>query len=250
MAMKAMIFAAGLGTRLRPLTDSKPKAIVELCGVPMLERVILKLKDAGIEEFIINVHHFAGQIKDFLESKRNFGVSIHISDESDKLLDTGGGILKARKWLDGKEPFIVHNADIYTDFDINEMVKEHDESEADVTLLVSERETSRYLIFNGCGRMTGWENVKTGEKRSPYGALDESDCYPLAFGGIHIINPSIFPYLEEYSGNNDKFSITPFYTDYCAWLDIRGFKPSNAYNWVDIGRIESLRIAENIVAGL
>lgn len=250
MAMKAMIFAAGLGTRLRPLTDRKPKALVDLGGIPMLERVILKLKDAGVNEFVINVHHYAEQIRSFLESKHNFDVTIHISDESDKLLDTGGGILKAREWLDGNEPFIVHNADIYTDFDISEMIRAHNVGNSDVTLLVSERETSRYLIFNGHGRMTGWKNIKTSEIRSPYGILDKTDSYLRAFGGVHIISPTIFPYLKEYSGCDDKFSITLFYTDYCSQLNICGFTPSKAYNWVDIGRIESLRIAENIVAGL
>lgn len=246
--MKAMIFAAGLGTRLRPLTDSKPKALVELGGVAMLERVIIKLKNAGITEFVINVHHFSWQIMDFLKTNNNFGVTIHISDESGQLLDTGGGILKAREWLDDNSPFIVHNADIYTDFPINEMMKAHIDRNADVTLLVSERVTSRYLLFDKNGRMTGWKNMTTGEIRSPHDLSEESDWHQLAFGGVHILNPSVFPLLKMYAVDSDKFSITPFYVDYCEKLDIRGFQPSNEYNWVDIGRIESLRIAESIVA--
>ncbi len=250
MAMKAMIFAAGLGTRLRPLTDYTPKALVKLGGIPMIERVILKLKDAGVSEMVVNVHHFASQVTDFLEMNGNFGIMIHISDESDKLLDTGGGILQARRWLDGSEPFIVHNADIYTDFDISAMAAVHSESGADVTLLVAHRDTSRYLLFDSGLRMKGWKNVRTGEVRSPFGALPGSGLRPLAFGGVHIVNPAIFPLLEKYAADDDKFSITPFYTDSCSQLDIRGYIPAGSYNWVDIGRIESLKAAESIVAGL
>ena len=156
-----MIFAAGLGTRLRPLTDNKPKALVEVAGKPMLERVILRLKRSGVDEIVVNVHHFGQQIIDFLYANDNFGVTIHVSDEREELLDTGGGILKARKWLDGGEPVIVHNADILTDFDLDEMMCQHVASEAVATLLVAERDTARYFVFNDAMRLQGWTNIKT-----------------------------------------------------------------------------------------
>ena len=146
--MKAMIFAAGLGTRLRPLTDHMPKALVPVAGKPMLERVILRLKEAGFNEIMVNIHHFGEQIIDFLRAHDNFGTEIHISDERGMLLDTGGGIKKARPFLDGQEPFLVHNADILTDIDLAGLYRHHLESDAESTLLVSERKTSRYLLFD------------------------------------------------------------------------------------------------------
>lgn len=145
--MKAMIFAAGLGTRLRPLTDHMPKALVPVAGKPMLERVILRLKEAGFNEITVNIHHFGEQIIDFLRTHDNFGTEIHISDERGMLLDTGGGIKKARPFLDGQEPFLVHNADILTDIDLAGLYRHHLESDAESTLLVSERKTSRYLLL-------------------------------------------------------------------------------------------------------
>ena len=145
--MKALVFAAGLGTRLRPLTDHKPKALVELCGVTMLERVITNIKNCGITDVVVNVHHFGDQIIDFLKNKDNFGINITISDERDLLLDTGGGILKARHLLEGDEAFLVHNADILTDLNLAEMIAYHKANGADVTLLAKQRSTQRYLVF-------------------------------------------------------------------------------------------------------
>ena len=142
-----MIFAAGLGTRLRPLTDNMPKALVSVAGKTMLERVILKLKDAGFHDITINIHHFGSQIIDFLRANQNFGVDIHISDERGELLDTGGGIKKARLLLESNEPFLIHNADILTDLDLNAFYHHHLESDADATLLTNHRKTSRYLLM-------------------------------------------------------------------------------------------------------
>ena len=161
--MKAMIFAAGLGTRLRPLTDHMPKALVPVAGKPMLERVILRLKEAGFNEITVNIHHFGEQIIDFLRAHDNFGTEIHISDERGMLLDTGGGIKKARPFLDGQEPFLVHNADILTDIDLAGLYRHHLESDAESTLLVSERKTSRYLLFDDDYHLHGWINKSTGE---------------------------------------------------------------------------------------
>lgn len=242
--MKAMIFAAGLGTRLRPLTDNKPKALVEVGGVPMLERVILRLKQSGIGEMVINVHHFGQQIVDFVRSNNDFGVKIHISDERDLLLDTGGGILKARQWLDGDEPVIIHNADILTDFDLSSMLTQHRIAEADATLLVAERDTARYFVFDKSMRLRGWTNVKTGDVK-PLALTFTGDDVLRAFGGVHIVSHKVFESLESYS-DNPKFSITSFYIDKCRELNIGGYTPRESYQWHDIGKLESLKIAETM----
>lgn len=241
--MKALIFAAGLGTRLKPFTLQHPKALVPVCGKPMLRRVIEKLLDAGISEIVVNVHHFATQIIEYLDENNNFGANIHISDESARLLDTGGGILKARRWLDDG-PFIVHNADILTDFPISEMIAAHTGSGADATLLVKRRQTSRYLLFDCRNRMRGWENITTSEVRPSGLIVDNLDRF--AFGGVHILNPSVFPILERYSSRTGEevFSVTPFYVSSCGQLDIRGYAPSKPYSWHDVGNAESLAEAE------
>lgn len=243
--MKGMIFAAGLGARLRPLTDNCPKALVSVGGIPMLERVIKKMIAAGITEIVVNVHHFAEKIKAFLKDNDDFGILIHVSDESDLLLDTGGGILNAKKWLIGDEPFVVHNADILTDFNLEEMISAHQKNNADVTLLVDKRVTSRYLLFDS-GKMVGWKNEKTGDIRSPWNLADRVDVVPLAFGGVHVISPNVFGFLEI--SPEKVFSITPFYISYCDRLNIQGFTPEGPYNWVDIGRLDSLERAESIVS--
>lgn len=239
--MKALVFAAGLGTRLRPLTDTKPKALVEVDGVAMLERVILKLKSAGIDSVIVNVHHFADKIIDFLKEKDNFGLEIVVSDERDMLLETGGGILKARPLLDGDEPFVVHNADILTDFDLRKMIDFHVAEGNDVTLLVDDRNSSRRLLFDGSMGMRGWKNMTTGET-IPQG-IDDASLMPLAFGGVHVINPQpFFSRLVEYA-TEPKFSITPFYSQNCGALKIGGYRPLEKYGWFDIGSIEQLNRA-------
>ena len=154
--MKAMIFAAGLGTRLKPLTDHMPKALVPVAGKPMLEHVIEKLKASGFNEIVINVHHFGNQIIDFLKEKDNFGIQIWISDETEELLDTGGGIKKAAHFFD--EPFLVHNADILSNVNLKDLYEFHQASKNDATLLVSPRKTVRYLLFNEENRLCGWVN--------------------------------------------------------------------------------------------
>ena len=157
--MKAMIFAAGLGTRLKPLTDHMPKALVPVAGKPMLEHVIEKLKATGFDEIVINVHHFAQQIIDFLKANNNFGIKIWISDETEELLDTGGGIKKTAHFFD--EPFLVHNADILSNVDLKALYDYHLTSGNDATLLVSSRKTVRYLLFDDANRLCGWINKET-----------------------------------------------------------------------------------------
>lgn len=241
--MKAMIFAAGLGTRLRPLTDNMPKAMVLVAGKPMLQRVIENLSQYGFHDIVINIHHFGEQIIDFLEANNNFGENIIISDERKCLLDTGGGILAARQWLDDGEPFIVHNADILSTLDLNTMYKHHCNSNADATLLVKSRKTERYLLFDDNNQLQGWINKKTGETRPNGFSILEQNFQEFAFGGIHIISPSIFDALEKYS-TEPKFSITPFYIDKCKELTIQGYNPSD-YDWFDIGKPETLTLANN-----
>lgn len=244
--MKAMIFAAGLGTRLRPLTNDRPKALVEIGGKTMLERVIIKLAKAGVDDITINIHHFGQKIIDFLEQNNNFGLNIHISDERDMLLDTGGGILKARPFLDGKEPFIVHNADILTDIDLNAMWENHLRSGAMATLLVKDRKTSRYFVFDNDYRLQGWINKSTGETR-PAEFVHREGLHELAFGGIHIISPSIFDELEKSAKGQAKFSITPFYVDECHNKLIKGFVQDTPYTWLDVGKPETLKEAEEMI---
>ena len=244
--MKAMIFAAGLGTRLRPLTNDRPKALVEIGGKTMLERVIMKLADAGFDDITINIHHFGQKIIDFLEQNNNFGLGLHISDERDMLLDTGGGILKARHLLDGEDPFLVHNADILTDIDLNAMYQNHVESGAMATVLVKKRKTSRYFVFDDDYRLQGWINKSTGETR-PRAFINREGMHELAFGGIHVISPSIFEPLEDYSQRQTKFSIAPFYVDECHNHLIKGYMQQSPYTWLDVGKPETLNQAEEMV---
>ena len=242
--MKAIVFAAGLGTRLRPLTDHTPKALVKLAGVTMLERVIHNIIACGITDIVVNVHHFGNQIIDFLNEKQNFGVNITISDERDLLLDTGGGILKARHLLDGDEPFLAHNADILTDLNLADMIHAHKASGADVTLLAKHRSTQRYLVFGPDNRMAGWTNIATGEVK-PADLSVTTDHTLMAFGGVHIISPSIFKSLAEFT-SEPKFSIMQYYIAACRDIHIAGYNP-DGYHWFDIGKIETLNQAENFL---
>ena len=210
--MKAMIFAAGLGTRLRPLTDHMPKALVPVAGKPMLERVILRLKEAGFNEITVNIHHFGEQIIDFLRAHDNFGTEIHISDERGMLLDTGG------------------------------LYRHHLESDAESTLLVSERKTSRYLLFDDDYHLHGWINKSTGEVKPAGFDYRETKYRELAFGGIHIISPSLFHLMDDGQWNG-KFSIIPFYLSACTKVHIQGY-PLQGFRWFDIGKPETLAQAE------
>jgi len=246
--MKALIFAAGLGTRLRPLTDDRPKAMVYLAGKPMLQHVIERVAAAGFDDITINIHHFGQTIIDFLEENNNFGLNIHISDERGLLLDTGGGVLKARQWLDGDEPFLVHNTDIISTLDLKAFYNYHVEHDALATILVKERKTQRYLLFDDDDRMCGWTNKATGEIKPDATKLVGKQLRELAFGGLHVISPRIFPELERYRrrGGEEKFSIIPFYINECAHHLIQGYHPSEDYQWLDIGKPETLAMAQRL----
>lgn len=240
-----MIFAAGLGTRLRPLTDKMPKALVKVGGIPVLQRALLKIADAGIKDIVINVHHFPQMIREFLRSNDNFGLNIEISDESDLLLDTGGGLLRALDLLGRNEAVLLHNADIVSDFDLEEMIDAYRENDYDALLLTSDRKSSRRLMFDHGGLMRGWKNMVTGQTL-PAG-INEADLDMRSFGGIHIIGPTAFQLLETYGRNHGAvFSITPFYVDVCSDCCIASFTPEVAFRWYDIGRPESLAAAQSI----
>lgn len=242
--MKAMIFAAGIGSRLKPLTDNTPKALIEVGGKTMLEHIVLKLKDAGFDELVINIHHEGQQIIDFLTARNNFGMQIHISDERDYLLDTGGGIKKAGKFLEGNEPFLVHNVDILSNVDLKQFYRNHlANPDALATLVVSKRKTSRYLLFNKENRLCGWRNHDTGEVKSYYPDFDPLMYTEYAFGGIHMISPAIFEWLDEWTG---KFPIINFYLSICAKTNIQAL-PIENLQLLDIGKPESLAKAEEFL---
>lgn len=241
--MKAMIFAAGLGTRLKPLTDTVPKALLPIAGKPMLEHVILKLKAAGFDRLVINIHHLGQQIIDFLKNNNNFGVEIDISDERDYLLDTGGGIKKAQRFLDGNESFLVHNVDIISDIDLRTLYEEHCRLTPISTLLVSDRETSRYLLFNKENRLCGWRNKTTGEIKSYYPDFSPEMYTEYAFSGIHVLSPKIFDWLDVWTG---KFSIINFYLSIAAKTDIHAY-PIENLKLIDAGKLETLAKADEFL---
>lgn len=215
--MKALIFAAGLGTRLKPLTDNMPKALVPVGGKPLLERVITKLIAAGYDDIVINVHHFAGMIRDYVASRDSFGVKVSFSDETDLLRETGGGIRHAEPFLDGSGPFLVHNVDILSNLDLGWFKRQHREGDL-ATILVSDRETARYFLFDDDRILVGWTNIRTGEVRSPWPGIDPDKCTRLAFSGIHLISPAIFPLMRPLP---EKFSIVDFYLSVCREQRIR-----------------------------
>lgn len=240
--MKALIFAAGLGTRLKPLTDTMPKALVPIDGKPLLEHVILKLKAAGFNQLIINVHHFPDQIIEFLKSKNNFDLRIEISDERDKLLDTGGGVKNAKWFFDDGKPFLVHNVDILSNIDLQSLYQQHLETSPLATLVVSERDTFRYFLFDEEARLKGWINEKTGEVRPDH--LTHTELYnKLAFSGIQVLSPDVFKLMEHFP---DHFSIVDFYLRNAAQQQIKAYVP-HALKMIDVGKLNVLTEAEQFV---
>ena len=244
--MQAMIFAAGLGTRLKPLTDRIPKALVRVGGEPLLKRVIFQLKDAGFTRIVVNVHHFSNQIIDYLRDNDNFGMDIRISDESDKLLETGGGIKKAWPLFDQKEPVLIHNVDILSNVDLKKFYQMEAETPLAARLLVSVRKTKRYLLFDDTMRLVGWTNIETGEVKSPYKDLDPKQYKMYACSGIHMVAPSLFPLMEE---EPDKFPIMDFYLRHCDKVRIEGYV-KNDLKLMDVGKQETLKEAEQFLQNL
>ena len=235
MIKKALIFAAGKGTRLKPFTDSHPKALALVNNVPLLERNIKYLQSFGVTEFVINVHHFGEQIVEFLEKNNHFGAKIDISDEKDELLETGGGLLFAQKYLENEENFLIMNADILTDLNIHELVKFHETHLPLATLAVSDRNSSRKLFFNSEMVLKGWMNKNSGETKM---AEFNNNFKELAFSGIHCINSSIFDKIKR----RGKFSIMEEYLDLMFENNILGFQ--HEARLIDVGRPESVIEAE------
>ncbi|MGC3978557.1 MAG: nucleotidyltransferase family protein [Paludibacteraceae bacterium] len=241
--MKALIFAAGLGTRLKPITDNLPKALVPINGKPLLEHIILKLKTAGFDEIIVNVHHFPDLIINFLKEKNNFGIRVEISDERDNLLDTGGGIKKTENFFSDGMPFLAHNVDILSNVDLRELYDFH-RKQAGVlsTLVVNKRETFRYLLFNNDNNLCGWINEKTNETK-PHPNINPAYYKKLAYSGIQIISPQIFDAMKSHS---DKFPIMDFYLQNCHTQKIKGYIPENL-RVIDVGKINVLDEAEEFI---
>ena len=241
--MKAMIFAAGLGTRLKPYTQTMPKALVPVAGVPMLEILIRHLQRNGINDILINVHHFAGQVIEFIRQNNNFDANIIISNEEDLLLDTGGGLKKAAWFFNDRQPFLVQNVDVISDVSYSNMLDFHKGNSALATLAVCSRETSRYFLFDEQMQLCGWENTQTAEIRMA--RPDIQNLTKNAFSGVHIIDPSIFELMDK----DGKFSIVDTYLGLAATNKIMGYK-HNPDNWVDMGKPQELIKAEIILGKL
>jgi NDP-sugar pyrophosphorylase family protein len=244
---QAMIFAAGLGTRLKPLTDTTPKALVRVGGQPLLWHVVQKLKAAGYERLVVNVHHFAEQIIDYLRENGHFGLDIRISDETGGLLETGGGIKKALPLFDPSEPILIHNVDILSNLDFNMLSAVVDgTSKPDALLVVSSRKTKRYLLFDDEMLLDGWTNIETGEVRSPYKGLDPTEMKQLAFSGIHIIWPHVFPLFADMP---ERFGIIDFYLKYCHQCAFLGYEKKDL-RLMDVGKLDTLQEAETFIKQL
>lgn len=268
---QAMIFAAGMGTRLKPLTDTMPKALVRVGGEPLLKRVLFKMRDAGFDRFVVNVHHFASQIKDYLKENGNFGMDIRISDETDKLLDTGGGLRKAINLFNFRMPILIHNVDILSNADLGRLYAADEKvmcpdcgiphQLAGAQLLVSWRKTKRYLVFNDYMLLVGWVNIETGEVKSPWEEVKAAlakEKYPMtagnapmtlagyhlyAFSGIHVFYPRMFVYMV---GAADKFPIMDFYLAMCRRVPIRGIVKGDLL-LMDVGKLDTLKGAEGFI---
>lgn len=261
--MIAFVFAAGLGTRLRPFTEHHPKAMVTVGDEPMIGRVLTKLRDAGIRKAYVNVHHFASEIVDFLRERDNFGLEIVISDETGLLLETGGAIVRcASKILADKEPVLIHNSDILTDFSLDDMMRTFDRSRAMAMLMVKDRESSRKLLFDRNLEMKGWRNVRENRYRPPRVQF-EKGLREYAFSGVHVISEFAVRSLVDYNKallrkdparktddtGATPFSITDFYIDKCGEMIFSAYLPEGAYRWFDIGKPETLERAREAFAG-
>lgn len=244
--MNVLIFAAGLGTRLKPLTDTMPKALVPINGKPLIKWLIDKLEysvkshnNDGKLHIVINIHHFGQQIIDFIDECR-MEHDIKFSDERDMLLETGGGLKKALPLFDNSDSVLVHNVDILSNVDLSDFYERHINNNVIVTILVSNRKTKRYLLFDNDYRLVGWTNIETGEVKSPYADLDVDTCKRYAFSGIQVVSPEILSYMENWNG---KFSIIDFYLSICDKVCIKG-ELKNDLKILDVGKLDSISQAE------
>ncbi len=239
--MKGMVLAAGLGTRLRPLTNDRPKALVEINGTTLLELTLNKLKSVGVTEVVVNVHHFAQMVADYLTAHNNFGLRIEVSREDDVLLDTGGGVKKAGWFFqetsaEEERPFFLHNVDVLSTIDLKQMMEAHQQSGCLVTLAVQARESSRKLLFDEQGRLCGRRRVRAGKEEIVRPA---QNLQPLAFSGIHVISPRLLGLIAE----TGVFSIIDTYVRLAgAGEKIQAFR-ADAYYWLDLGKPENIQQA-------
>lgn len=248
---QAMIFAAGLGTRLKPLTDTMPKALVPVGGRPLLDINIRRLMAQGYDRFVVNIHHFAQQIIDYVK-EQDYAPLVHFSDESDQLLETGGGLKKAQALFRDDQPILIHNVDILDNVNYDWFARQHQPDE-DAVLLVSQRTTKRYLLFDNAMHLMGWKNVETGEIKSPYEYVRRTglsqhgeELNMFAFSGIHSFSPRLFPLMERFP---ERFPIIDFYLSVCHRAPIVGLvKPD--LQLMDVGKIETLDQAEKFIQSL
>ena len=262
--MRAMIFAAGLGTRLKPLTDTLPKALVPLAGKTLLQWQIERLKAAGITDIVVNVHHFPDMIINYLRENDNFGCRIAVSDERDMLLETGGGLRKAKELLTSSpnsliasSPILICNVDILSNIDLPTLLQAYNPEEMGV-VVVSPRDTQRYLLFDETNRLCGWTNIATGEIRpaslashiSSLPSREGSGVGLLAFSGMQVLNPRIFDVMDKVvAEKGDKFSLIDLYLSIAEKEILRAFIPEN-YRMMDVGKIAQLSEAESFAASL
>lgn len=237
--MKAMILAAGLGTRLKPFTDNHPKALAEVNRKSLLQRNIEYLKSFGVTDIIVNAHHFASQILETINKNNGWGTKITISDETDEVLETGGGLKKAAWFFqDSDEPFVLLNVDILTDIDLKKLLEYHNSKKALATLAVSNRETSRYFLFDENNILSGWENIKTNQIII---TRPNSNLSRRAFSGLHIISPEIFKDITQ----TGKFSMVDVYLELSKTQIIKGFDQGDC-KFIDVGKPESIAQAESM----
>ena len=243
-----MIFAAGLGTRLKPLTDTMPKALVPVGGTPLLDLVIRRLQQADYDRFIVNVHHFAQQIIDHVATQ-DYAPLVHISDETEQLLETGGGLKKAAPLFHDDQPILIHNVDILDNVDYQWFSRQH-QADEDAVLLVSRRKTKRYLLFDNAMRLMGWKNIETGEVKSPYEYVRRTGLSqhgePLnmfAFSGIHSFSPRLFPLMDRFP---ERFPIIDFYLSVCHRAPVLGLVKDDL-QVLDVGKLDTLEAAEKFL---
>ncbi len=254
-----MIFAAGLGTRLKPLTDTLPKALVPLAGKTLLQWQIEKLKAAGIRDIVVNIHHFPDMIINYLKDNDNFGCNIQVSDERDMLLETGGGLRKAeekfrslgvQEFRSSNEGILICNVDILSNIDIPTLLQAYNPDEMGV-VVVSERETQRYLLFNDENRLCGWTNIATGEVRGPIADYQSPIANrQLAFSGMQVLSPRIFDCMDEVvKQKGEKFSLIDLYLSIAQKEILRAYTPEN-YRMMDVGKIDQISEAESFASSL
>ena len=234
---QTMILAAGLGTRLKPLTDTMPKALVPVGGTPLLDINIRKLQSQGYDRFVVNIHHFAQQIRDHV-AQQDYASLVHFSDETAALLETGGGLKKAQQLFRDDEPILIHNVDILDNVDYDWFARQH-QADEDAVLLVSKRQTKRYLLFDNAMHLMGWKNIETLSQHGE--ALNM-----FAFSGIHSFSPRLFPLMDRFP---DRFSIIDFYLSVCHRSRIVGLVKDDL-RLMDVGKLDTLDQAENFIKSL